>query len=87
MKVVEGTNARSVANKEARNDCMKMVLFSISGKLCVGCYFKLNRNKDGPEHIGRKPWFWSKGRISVLHKFIYFGEIKIPKFIKDLPGG
>ena len=87
MKVIKGTNARSVTNRKARNNGMEIILFQIGSKSCVGSNFKFNRNKDSAKHVGREPWFRAKDRIAVLHKIINWWQIKIPKLIKDLPRG
>ena len=60
MKVIKGTNARSVTNRKARNNGMEIILFQISSKSCVGSNFKFNRNKDSAKHVGREPWFRTK---------------------------
>mgnify|MGYP004520497159 CR=1 FL=1 len=41
MKVIKGTNARSVTNRKARNNGMKIIFFQISSKSCVGSNFNL----------------------------------------------
>ena len=40
-----------------------------------------------PKVLRRESWFRAKDRIPILHKFINLWQIKIPKFINDLPGG
>ena len=42
---------------------------------------------NGTKHIGRKPWFRTKDRITVLHKGIYSRQVKIPKFFQNVPCG
>ena len=70
MEVIKGTNAWSIADKEAGNDGVKKVFFQVSSKSGVGSNFKCGRNKDGTKHIGRESRFRTKDRIPILHKFI-----------------
>lgn len=65
---------------------MQVIFFEVSSKSGVRSYFKFDRDKKSPEHIGRESWFRTKDRIAVLHKGIYEGQIKRTKFLKDLPG-
>ena len=46
MEVIKGTNAWSIADKEAGNDGVKRVFFQVSSKSGVGSNFKCGRNKD-----------------------------------------
>ena len=87
MEIIEGTGTRSVADGKTGNNGMQVILFEVSGKSGVGSYLKFDRDKKSPEHVGRKSWFRTKDRITILHKGIHGRQIKRPKFLKNLPGG
>ena len=71
MKIIESSGTRSVTDRKTGNDGMQMILFEVSSKSGIGSYFKFDRNKNGPQHIGRESWFRTKDRITILHKVIY----------------
>lgn len=70
MKVIEGTDAGSIAKIKTGNNGMHVIFFQLRNQPGVGSYFKFNRSKDVARNVGRKSWFKGKGRILVLHKFI-----------------
>lgn len=71
MEIIEGTDTGSITDRKAGNNCMQMILFEVSGESGVGSYFKFDGDKKRPKHIGRKPGFGSKVRITVPHKGIH----------------
>lgn len=70
MEIIEGTGTGSITDRETRNNGMQVILFEVSSKSGVGSYFKFDRDKKSPEHIGRESWFRSKDGIAILHKGI-----------------
>lgn len=87
MEIIEGTGTWSIVDRKTENNGMQVILFEASSKSGVGSYFKFDRDKKNPEHIGRESWFRSKDGIAILHKGIDERQIKRPEFLKYLPGG
>ena len=70
LEIVKGACSGSVTNSKAGKDGMEMVFLEVSSPFRIGSDFKLHREENGTEHVGREPWSGSKIRITVLQEGI-----------------
>ena len=87
LEIIKSAGSRSIPDRKAGKDGVEMVFLEASRALCIGSDFELHGEKDGAEHIRRKPWYRTVIRIAVLHDEVDFREVKVPEIFHDLPCG
>lgn len=87
LKIIKGSNTGSIADGKAGKDGMKKVFLEIRGPFGIGRDLEFHGKEDRAEHVGRKPWFGAEVGIAASHEGIQMGEVKVPEFFDNLPGG
>ena len=85
-EIIKSPNAGSIPERETAEDGIKRSFPEHAAPDRDGGYFQLQSKQIGTQHTGRKPWFGTKDRITILHKGISQGKIEIPKLHDIVPG-
>ena len=85
-EIIKSPNAGSIPERETAEDGIKRSFPEHAAPDRDGGYLQLQSKQIGTQHTGRKPWFGTKDRITILHKGISQGKIEIPKLHDIVPG-
>ena len=85
-EIIKSPDAGSIPERETAEDGIKRSFPEHAAPDRDGGYFQLQSKQIGTQHTGRKPWFGTKDRITILHKGISQGKIEIPKLHDIVPG-
>ena len=84
-EIIKSPDTRSIPERESAEDGIKRSFPEHAAPDRDGSYFQLQSKQIGTQHTGRKPWFGTKDRITILHKGISQGKIEIPKLHDIIP--
>lgn len=85
-KVIEGTNAWCVINRETTDDGGEMVQLHLTAPGSDAWDLHHEGNKIASHHVGREPGLRAKDGVPVLHKSIHPGKIEPVKLLNHSPG-
>ena len=85
-EIIKSPDTGSIPERETAEDGIKRSFPEHAAPDRDGGYLQLQSKQIGTQHTGRKPWFGTKDRITILHKGISQGKIEIPKLHDIVPG-
>lgn len=85
-EIIKSPNAGSIPERETAEEGIKRSFPEHAAPDRDGGYLQLQSKQIGTQHTGRKPWFGTKDRITILHKGISQGKNEIPKLHDIVPG-